>query len=79
MPQIEPMTIDVPQQVLDDLRERLERTRWPDQVPGTGWSRGVDLDYMKQLVAYWLDEYDWHAQQEALNQYAHFRADIDGL
>ncbi|MEE3372054.1 MAG: epoxide hydrolase N-terminal domain-containing protein [Planctomycetota bacterium] len=54
MPHIEPMKIAVPQPVLDDLRQRLERTRWPAEVPETGWSRGVDLKYMKDLVAYWL-------------------------
>ena len=79
MSHIEPMTIDIPQTVLDDLRQRLERTRWPEEVPEGGWNRGVDLKYMKDLVAYWLDEYDWRAQEQALNQYQHFRANIDGL
>ena len=46
---IKPHTIDVPQAVLDDLRERLARTRWPDEVPDTGWSRGVDMAYMHPL------------------------------
>ena len=71
---IEPMTIDVPQPVLDDLRGRLERTRWPNEVPGTGWSRGADLSYMKELVSWWFDEYDWREQEEGLNEHHHFRA-----
>ncbi len=75
---VEPFKIDVPQQVLDDLRERLKRTRWPDEIPGTGWSRGVDLAYMKELVAYWLDEYDWRKEEARLNRYEHFKADVDG-
>ena len=76
---IEPMTIDVPQPVLDDLRDRLRRTRWPNEVPGTGWSRGADLSYMKELVSYWLDEYDWREQEARLNEQHHFRANVDGL
>ena len=72
-------TIDVAQNVLDDLRERLIRTRWPDEVPNTGWSRGVDMAYMKELTAYWLDEYDWRAQEAQLNALNHYTADIDGL
>ena len=52
---ISPFRIEVPQDTLDDLRERLRRTRWPEQVSGTGWSRGIDLDYMKELVRYWAD------------------------
>ena len=76
---VEPLTIDVPQKVLDDLHQRLRRTRWPEQVLGTGWSRGVDLDYMKDLVEYWLDEYDWRGQEERLNAFQHYKADVDGL
>ena len=72
-------TIDVAQNVLDDVRERLIRTRWPDEVPNTGWSRGVDMAYMKELTAYWLDEYDWRAQEAQLNALNHYTADIDGL
>ena len=76
---IRPMKIEVPQDVLDDLRERLARTRWPEAMPEGGWSRGVDLAYMKNLVAYWLDEYDWREQEARLNRLNHFKADVDGL
>ncbi|MDP6698922.1 MAG: epoxide hydrolase N-terminal domain-containing protein, partial [Candidatus Latescibacteria bacterium] len=69
---VRPHAIDVPQPVLDDLRERLARTRWPGEIPGTGWSRGVDMAYMKELVDYWLDEYDWRAQEAKLNELDHF-------
>jgi len=79
MTTIESMTIHVPQDVLDDLRERLARTRWPEAMPEGGWSRGVDLAYMKDLVAYWLDEYDWRAQEVRLNRLHHFKANVDGL
>ena len=76
---VTPYKIAVPQAVLDDLRERLKHTRWPDSVPGTGWSRGVDLEYLKELVDYWLDCYDWRQQEASLNELPHYRADIDGL
>ena len=71
-------TIDVPQRVLDDLRERLERTRWPDQLPGTGWDYGADTAYLRELVEYWRDDFDWRAQESKLNRFAHFRASVDG-
>jgi hypothetical protein len=76
---IAPMTIDVPQDVLDDLQDRLRRTRWPVEVPEGSWTRGVDLRHMKELVEYWLDEYDWREQEAKLNELSHFKADVDGL
>lgn len=75
---VEPFRISVPDAVLEDLRERLRRTRWPDQVAGSGWTYGTDSAYLKELVAYWLSVFDWRKQEEALNRFAHFRADVDG-
>ena len=79
MTKVEPYTIDVPQDVLDDILERLRRTRWPNEIPGTGWQRGTDLSYMKELVRYWLEAYDWRTEEARLNRFAHFKADVDGL
>ena len=76
---VSPYKIDVPQEVIDDLWERLHRTRWPDEIAGTGWSRGCDLSYMKELVKYWIDEYDWRNQETALNQHNHYQGNVDGL
>ena len=76
---VTPMSIEVGQHVLADLRDRLQRTRWPESVPDTGWSRGVDLDYLKEFVRYWLEEYDWRQQEARLNRLPHFKADVDGL
>jgi epoxide hydrolase len=70
--------IDVPQADLDDLRRRLTETRWPAQVPGTGWERGVPVDYLRWLVRYWLASYDWRAQEARLNALPQFTTDIDG-
>jgi microsomal epoxide hydrolase len=58
-----PFAIHVPEAVLADLRQRLERTRWPDEPPGGGWQYGSDLAYMKSLVAYWRDTYDWRVHE----------------
>ncbi len=76
---IQPFNIAIPQSTLNDLRERLARTRWPDEVEGAGWSYGTNLDYLKSLVAYWQHEYDWRKQEATLNRYTQFRTDIDGL
>jgi pimeloyl-ACP methyl ester carboxylesterase len=63
---------------LGDLRDRLRRTRWPAPAPGPAWSLGTDLDYLRDLVAYWADGFDWAAQQDRLNGYPQFLADVDG-
>ncbi|CAI8035075.1 Putative epoxide hydrolase, partial [Geodia barretti] len=76
---IERFVIDIPQDVLDDLAVRLADTRWPDEIPGTGWDYGTDLSYLRELVEYWRTEYDWRAQERALNELEHFRAIVGGL
>jgi len=75
----QPFTIDVPQATLDDLAERLAHTRWPDEVADAGWDYGVNRDYLRELVTYWRTEFDWRAQERALNQWHHYRAEIDGV
>jgi epoxide hydrolase len=70
--------LQVPESQLDDLRQRLTRTRWPTQLSEVGWSRGVPISYLKKLVAYWADGYDWRAQQDALNQHSQHLTVIDG-
>ena len=77
-PRVERFTIDVPAAVLRDLDERLARTRWPDQLPGTGWDYGADTAYLRELVDYWQNEYDWREQERALNRFEHYRATVDG-
>ena len=75
----QPFTINIPQTTLDDLRRRIARTRWTPEVEGVGWDYGTNLGYMKALADYWLNQYDWRKQEAALNQFAHFKADIDGV
>ncbi|HEX9069721.1 MAG TPA: epoxide hydrolase, partial [Ktedonobacterales bacterium] len=75
---IRPFRVDIPQADLDDLRERLTHTRWPDELPGAGWSRGVPLGYLKELADYWRTGYDWRAWEAKLNVYPQFTTTIDG-
>ncbi len=75
---IRPFRIAIPQAALDDLRERLARTRWPDELPGAGWAYGVPLAYMKELAAYWRDGYDWRAWEAKLNEFPQYMTAIDG-
>ncbi len=79
MSDIQPFKIDVPQAVLDDQKERLERTRWPDEAEGAGWAHGTDLAYMRKLVEYWKTGYDWRKHEKALNTLSHYRTTLDGL
>jgi pimeloyl-ACP methyl ester carboxylesterase len=74
---ISPYRIDIPQGALDDLRDRLGRTRWPDELPGVGWDLGVPLDYLKGLAEYWATTYDWRGQEKAMNEFAQFTTVID--
>jgi epoxide hydrolase len=75
---VEPFRIDIPQADLDDLRDRLARTRWPDQLPGVGWDYGIPLDYVQELAGYWRTGYDWRVHEEKLNGFPQFTTVIDG-
>jgi epoxide hydrolase len=70
--------VSVPQADVDDLRERLARTRWASELPGTGWERGVPTAYLRELAAYWAAKFDWRAHEAALNAYPQFITTIDG-
>jgi pimeloyl-ACP methyl ester carboxylesterase len=76
--EIKPFRIDIPQAELDDLRDRLARTRWSGPLPGDGWSRGVPLDYLRDLAEYWRTAYDWRKHEAALNEWPQFTTTIDG-
>jgi len=75
---IDPFHIDVGNSLLDDLRDRLARTRFPDQIDGTGWDYGMPVDYLRELVEYWRDSYDWRAQEARLNSFSQFVTEVDG-
>ncbi len=76
---IQPFKINIPQATLDDLRERLAHTRWPDEVEEAGWDYGTSLGYMKELANYWQHTYDWRKHEAALNTFTHFKAEVDGV
>jgi pimeloyl-ACP methyl ester carboxylesterase len=75
---MEPFQIDVPQDDLDDLRDRIARTRWTPQLPGDGWRRGVPADHLREMAEYWRTGYDWRAQEVRLNEFPQFTEDIAG-
>ena len=79
MASVKPFQIAVPDEVLEHIRSRVADYPW-GAMPGlTGWEYGTNLNYMKELCAYWLEEYDWRAQEAALNRFAQFTAPVDGL
>jgi hypothetical protein len=74
---ITPFTINTPQAVLDDLRVRLNNTRWPDELPGTDWRYGTDLAYLKDLCESWKT-FDWRAVEARFNSWPNILTTIDG-
>lgn len=74
-----PFTITVPNDVLDDLRRRLARTRWPEPIPGAEWDYGANIDYVRELCDYWRSGYDWRHHERELNRFPGFLAEIDGV
>jgi pimeloyl-ACP methyl ester carboxylesterase len=75
---IEPFMISISPYVIDDLRERIGRARWPDEVGGSGWRYGANEEYLKCLCTHWANGFDWKEQEERLNWLHHFRTNIDG-
>jgi epoxide hydrolase len=75
---IQSFRVEIPGAALDDLRDRLARTRWPSELPGVGWSRGAPLDYLRELAEYWRTDYDWREHEARLNELPQFTTTIDG-
>ncbi|MBE1485364.1 epoxide hydrolase family protein [Plantactinospora soyae] len=75
---ITPFRIDIPQEQLDDLRDRLARTRWPVALPGDDWDTGVPTAWLREMVDYWRTGYDWRAAEARLNEFPQFTTTIDG-
>jgi pimeloyl-ACP methyl ester carboxylesterase len=76
---VAPFSIRLDDQTLSDLRSRIGATRWPDAAPGVAWSQGTDLAYLRDLLAYWANGFDWREQERRLNGFHQFRAEIDGV
>jgi hypothetical protein len=75
---IRPFRVDVPDRMLDDLRDRLGRARLPNQVEGIGWEQGTELGYLEELLGYWRDGFDWRAVESRLNRFEHGMTEVDG-
>jgi pimeloyl-ACP methyl ester carboxylesterase len=75
---IDSFRIEVPDEVLSDLQQRLRATRFPDQIEGVGWNYGTELGYLQELVAYWRDKFDWRHQEAELNRHPQFLTEVQG-
>jgi pimeloyl-ACP methyl ester carboxylesterase len=75
---MEKFRIATPESDLMDLKERLSRTRWPKEAFASGWREGTNLSYLKELAAYWEKQFDWRIQEASLNQFSHFRTEVEG-
>ncbi len=76
---ITPFEIHIPDEDIADLKARLAKARLPAQIPGTAWEYGTNAEYLKELVEYWQNDFDWRAQERELNQFDQFKTSIDGL
>ncbi|MFD2581410.1 epoxide hydrolase family protein [Pedobacter vanadiisoli] len=79
MKNITPFKIEVGETVLNDLQSRLQHTRWPDEPEGAEWNYGTNLNYLKELLTYWQNDYDWRKHESTLNGFPHFKVEIDGI
>jgi pimeloyl-ACP methyl ester carboxylesterase len=75
----EPFVLDIPDRDIADLKARLALTRLPDAAPGEPWAFGSSVDYVRELVAYWKDRFDWRAQEAALNAFPQFKVPLSGI
>jgi pimeloyl-ACP methyl ester carboxylesterase len=79
MQQVKPFQINVAQSVLDDLTTRLAQTRWPDEPENAGWNYGMNPSYLRELVTYWQESFDWRQQEALLNSFPQYKVEIDGV
>ena len=78
MTKLTPFRIAIPDTDLEDLNRRLAATRWPEELPGVGWTYGIPTGYVRELAEYWRAGFDWRVQEAAWNRYPQFVTDIDG-
>lgn len=76
---IEPFTVAIPDEAIDDVKRRLKATRFPDDFANDDWKYGTPTAYLKSLVDYWIDGYDWRVAEREINRFSHFRTEIDGV
>jgi pimeloyl-ACP methyl ester carboxylesterase len=71
-------SVNIDDDAVTDLKTRLVGTRWPEQLPGPAWQRGVPVDYLRHVAEYWASDFDWRAQEKRINSYPQFITEIDG-
>jgi pimeloyl-ACP methyl ester carboxylesterase len=76
---IQPFEVHVPDTILHDLEQRLAFTRWPDEIPNSGWNYSTNLGYLKELIDYWRHKFKWREQEVKLNKFDQFKAQVDGV
>ncbi len=76
---MEPFTVNIPEPVISDLKNRLQNARWPGQADDSGWNYGTSETYLKELVHYWINDYDWKLHEQLLNQHPQYTTQIDGI
>jgi microsomal epoxide hydrolase len=79
MTSIKPFHVDIPDEALERIRARVAGYPWHEMPDDGGWDYGTNLDYMKELCAYWVEEFDWRKQEAAINRFSHFMAPVDGI
>ena len=79
LPQPQSFTLAVADEAIADLRERLERTRFPDQAPGAPWTYGTDVSYLRQLIDYWRTAFDWRREEARLNAFPQYKVPLTGI
>ncbi|MGC1426965.1 MAG: epoxide hydrolase N-terminal domain-containing protein, partial [Albidovulum sp.] len=77
--QITPFHIHVPEETLADIHQRVKRYPWHEMPDDGGWDYGTNMDYLKELCAYWVDGFDWRKQEARINSFSHFKAPVDGI
>lgn len=76
---VEPFKLHIAKNTIDDLRQRLRSTRWADGIVEQDWERGTNSSYLRELVKYWIEDFDWPAQEAIINRLHHYRTEIDGI
>ena len=79
MSKIKDFSIAIPESKLEDLKKRLELTRWPEKETPDDWTQGIPLSYMKEIHEYWLNDYDWKKHEKNINEFPHYITNIKTL
>ena len=79
MPTKEPFTIQISDEVLTDLRDRLAHTRWANDFANDDWAYGTNRAYLKELVSYWIEQYNWRTHEAEMNAFSHYKTTIEGM